>query len=333
MGSARLILSFVLGLGVLAGILVFVYFQRGEPGGPEEARPDASAVQSQAEATETLEENLEDARKETSELRIELDETKAALARLEAQKATEAQTPSTTEPETYEGEEPPAEEGAGEKEKPTLEQIAESIAKSPMAKTQFTALTEMIYGSVLEEMALSEEDEKLVRDLLIESFAEQAALSQYAMVQENVTAKEWKQWENEENARLSEELRAALSPESFEAWEAFEADAVQRRLTGQFEPQVRTYSSGLTPENHDLVLEVAVQEFMAVQDEFEQSDQLYTLRSNIDMQLTALSHMRTRFQELLDGDQYREANRWLELGETQLNGVRPPDPEGESAGT
>lgn len=330
MGNPRLIMAFVLGLTALAGILVFTFVQRNQASAPEVAPPEAGAIALQ---NVVLEESLEDARTETAALQTELDETKAALAKLEADKATEAQTPSTAEPETAEGEEAPEEEGSGEKEKPTMEQIAESIAKNPMAKTQMTALTEMIYGSVLREMSLSVEDEKLVRDLLTESFTEQTVLRQYAMSQENVTAKEWKQWENEENARLAEELKAALSPESFEAWEAFEADSTRRSLEGQFKPQILAYSSGLTDENHDLVVQVAVEEFMMVQDEFEQSDQIFSLRSNIDMQLTALGQMRPRLQEFLDEDQYREANRWLELGETQLNGVRPPDPEEKSAGT
>ena len=164
-----------------------------------------------------------------------------------------------------------------------------------------------------------------LRDLLLDRQKEQLALASYAMQLGDVTGREYAGWEAAESDRLAEQVRALLSDDEYEAWSEYEAGVDERAMDANLRNQISTFSSGLTQENHDLVVQVAVEEFLAEQNAIWESDRLYDQTEAAMFQLRAMGSMRERLTPLLSADQYQELDNFLTMGENMMRQMLPKD--------
>lgn len=96
-------------------------------------------------------------------------------------------------------------------------------------------------------------------------------------------------------------------------------------MDGNLRNQIRMFSSGLTPENHDLVVQVAVEEFLAEQNAIWASDRLYDQTEAVMFQLRAMDAMRERLTPMLTAEQFQEVEYFLTMGENLLRSALPKD--------
>ena len=255
---------------------------------------------------------VEDAR----ELTAELAEANARIATLEQQlAASDTETASTENAEA--GEQSDTAHTGNEDEPRTLEEMRARLSENAAVSAQVQALTEMAYADFFGAVELDAETKNAIRQALRDSQLEQITLAQYA-IQEEATGRDYGEWKREERERLNEQMRALLSPENHEVWEGYEETLDQRMLEATFENQFNAFASGLTPENHELAMTVAVEEFLEEQWALENSEETFTEADNFQFQLDAMAAMRERLQPVMEEDQFRELENWLTMGENVM---------------
>lgn len=259
-----------------------------------------------------------DAVKKVRELTAKLAEANAQITALEEQ-LSDAETAAAleTSEDAEAGEEAESEDGEDEDETRSLDEMREQIRDNAGVAAQVKALTEMAYADFFGAVELNTETKSALRQILVDSQLEQAALARYA-IQEGVTGREYGEWKREERERLNEQVRALLTADNHAVWQEYEDAFDQRMLEATFENQLRAFSSGLTPDNHDTVMSVAVEEFLAEQWDLENSDEPFTQNANIQLQLDAMNAMRERLQPVMEEDQYNELDNWLTMGENVM---------------
>ena len=256
-----------------------------------------------------------------AELQEVRDELEQALKRIEELETDAAE--SATETEEAEAED------AEDEEKPKLDydEILEKIRSNPQAKAQMRAITELTYADLLNSLELDAEAKSTLRDLLVDSQIAQVALTQFTMQEGNVTGRELAGWEQEERDRLAGQVKELLDGEDFEEWEDYAESIDERTIRASLENQIPAFASGLTPENIDLVLEVAVEEFLNEQNAIRQTDEIYTAAEPFLFQLRAMQSMRDRLGPLLGEDQFRELETWIDMAENLMRSTMPEDEE------
>ncbi len=277
---------------------------------PEEPMPDAGV----AEDTAALEGDLEQTEAERNRLESELAEAEARIKALESDAEMTAESTVEEEVEPVAPETEPAKD-----EELSLNDIRARIQDNPSAKVQLKALSELVYADFLNGVEMDAETKAEVRRLLAESFTENMALNQYGLRSEEATWSDVRAWTLDERALLDEELRGQLSSDAYAAWTEYSADLDARQLDSTLRNQIRALASGLTPDNFELVMGVAVQEFRAEQIALEQSNELFTMEENVNYQLRAMDAMRTQLQGVLSADQFAELQNFLTFGENALN--------------
>jgi len=125
-------------------------------------------------------------------------------------------------------------------------------------------------------------------------------------------------WTLEERAILDEQLRGYLDGDAYATWSAYAADVDAMQLDSQLRNQVRTLASGLTPQNLDLVMQVAVQEFRAEQIALENAKAPFTMEENVNYQLRAMETMNAQLQGLLSEEQFAELQNFITFAQNLL---------------
>lgn len=270
--------------------------------------------------TEVVEPAGDDGEREA--LEAALGESQARVAKLEEEAAANAAAGEAMPVEVVAEEEMTPEPEADEPDgtPPTLDEIREKVAGNPMAKAQITALAELSFSDFLNALDVEPDVKAQVREIIGASYLENIALTQFAMVSGDKTWAEVKGWQLEERAYLSEQLAAVLSDEAYATWEAYVPEIEVRELEGSLRSQIQTMSSGLTPENFQMVMDVAVEEFRGEQIALEQSEELFTAQENIRYQLRAIDGMRERVQGVMEDGQTAELENFLTMAETVLTG-------------
>ncbi|MFP6582953.1 MAG: hypothetical protein VCD00_10430 [Candidatus Hydrogenedentota bacterium] len=262
---------------------------------------------------------------EAEEIRTELEERLAVsqeqVKLLEAKAAEVAKLLEQINQSEEEAEEETPEE---EREK-TLEDIRAKIEKNAVAGAQIKALTEMIYADFINGLDLDPDTKAELRALLAESYMETIALSQYATADGEIPWSEVDSWTREERAYLDEQLRALLSDEEYATWSEYSSTIDERQLEGTLRTQIRSFASGLTDENFEIVMQVAIEEFRAQQIALEQSNTPFTQSENILYQIRAMTEMRNRLGEYLSEAQYAEIENWLTMAENLMNSQLPQE--------
>ena len=294
----------LVGLAAIGGGYLLLSSSNDEPATDTGATEEAATLQGDLEQTEA----------ERTRLESELAEAEARIEALESDAATTEMAAESTDVEAV----APAED-AVEEEPLSLNDIRARIQDNPAAKVQLKALSELVYADFLNAVEMDAETKAEVRRLLTESFSENMALNQYGLQSEEATWSDVRAWTLDERALLDEELRAQLSGDAYAAWTEYSADLDARQLDSTLRNQIRALASGLTPDNFELVMGVAVQEFRAEQIALEQSNELFTMEENVNYQLRAMDAMRAQLQGVLSEDQFAELQNFLTFGENALN--------------
>lgn len=258
----------------------------------------------EASAEPAIIEPAEDHTAELADLRDKLAKANARIAELEATAAAPPPVAPAPEPEPEE----PA------KKKPTLDEIRAEFEKNNALKAQFQALTELIYADLLNDLDLDPETKAALRQLLLDAQMEELALTQYAMSQGDIPWSQVAQWQDEERAILDEQIRALLANDQFKKWQEFAANYDERALEGNLRNQIRAFASGLSDENFEAVMQVALEEFLSEQNTLNNSNTPFTRAENMRYQIRAMERMRERLREYLPPDQFAEINNWLNMG-------------------
>ncbi len=251
---------------------------------------------------------VDDHSAELADLRDQLAKANARIAELEAEAVPAAPEPAAAEPAP----EPPAPEEP--QKTPTLDEIRDALAKNSGARAQFQALTELIYADLLNDLNLDPETKAALREMLLDAQIEELALAQYAMQKGDIPWNKVAEWRDDERALLDEQIRALLSPDKYKTWQEYAATIDERSLEGSLRNQIRAFASGLTDENFEAVMQVAVEEFLAEQNKLNNSNTPFTTAENLRYQIRAMEQMRERLREYLTADQFAEINNWLNMG-------------------
>lgn len=314
----KYVITFILGALVAAGA---TYLLMNKPTvtpvastlGTTELQTDLKLA---LETQELLKDKLTKAEEQINALLAEAAEKKLAM-----------ETETAADPETEEEEAAEDGEETEKDRKKSMEEILAEIKDNPMASAQIQAMTELAYADFLNSIELDPDTKAKLRALLNESFMETAALNQYAMQDGEATWKELAEWKAEERDFLNQQLQALLPEDAQTAWSEYSADIDAHTLDGILRNQIKAFASGLTTENFESVVQVAVEEFRAEQLALENSDTLYNSVENIYYQLRALAAMRERLQNFLNAEQFAEINNFLTMGENVLNSQLPDNGE------
>lgn len=284
----------------------------------EAAPPTTTPVSGEAQAVEA---RLTEAQARAASLETDLDAARAQIAELEDRLAKAEEAAPTPKPEATSPPPQDVQDAKADARKASLEEFRRQFQNNPAVSAQVRGLMELSYADVLNQ--LPPDLRSAVRELLLESQMEQMALARYAIELGDVTYREYNQWSREETGRLAEQLKELMTPQEFAQWEQHIAQAEARLLDATFENQLRAFASGLTPESHELIRQVAVEEFMAEQERLRNSEVLYTAEESILYQLRAMEHMRERLAPVLPADQFQELENWFRMGENVLRANLP----------
>lgn len=313
-GVAIVLLVF-LGLG--AGLFL-LKAEDQEPPAPSSTAVDTSEHLAETEAErESAVEALAEAEARIRELEATVAEKESEVEELN-QAAIEMAAVENAE-EDAEGEE------IEDSREASVEEILDQLRSSPQAKVQLQALTEAMYGDFINGVELDAETKAEVRRLLGESFMEATALSQYAMRNGEYSWQEVTEWQQQERDYLNSQLNDILPDDAKQAWEAYAANVDEHQLEGQLRNQIRLFASGLTDENYETVMQVAVEEFRAEQMALEQSDTLFNTTENIYYQFRAMDAMRERLEGFLPPDQFTEIDNFFTMANNLLSAQLPQE--------
>ncbi len=288
-------------------------------------RANESTVPSQHEdQLAALKQELSRADAERAELQTTLAAAEARNRELEAAVEETKQPAPAATVETEKPAEPDATKD-DERRKQSLDEIREAIRANAGAEAQVKALTELMYADFLNSLDLDPEAKAELRRLLTESLLESLSLRQFAITEGDIPWSEVRGWELDERAYLDAKLKELLPKEAYAEWTNYFQDIDEHQLEGNLRNQIRAVASGLTPENFELALQVAVEEFRAQQFVLEQSHQPFTGAENIYYQLRAMEAMRARLTTLLPPDQLAEIENWLTMADRLLTAQLPQD--------
>ena len=311
----RYVAVFLLGAILSAGGVYFATLE-SEPAAPPVVETVAAADDSvNAELAKNLQSALDISNARIAELEAELAAANAMSAGL-------MESMEEAKEEVAEAEEELDED---EERKATLDEIRARLAENGVAQAQLKALTEMMYADFINSLDLDPEAKALLREALARSFMEQMALSQYAIQNGEIPWDQVKAWELEELGYLNDQLSGILSADEYRSWEDYAANMEERQLDGALRNQIKAFATGLTPENFDLVMQIAIEEFRAEQLALEQSTTPYTMSENVMYQIRAMQAMRERLQGYLSEEQFAEIENWLTMAENLLMSQLPQD--------
>jgi hypothetical protein len=254
-----------------------------------------------------LEKAAESAKAESVQLRSDLTKAEARVRELEAQASAAEPAPPEPAVKPESAPEPPP-------KKPTLDEIRAALQKNSAASAQIQALTEMMFAELFNGLQLDPETKAALRQLLLDEQMEEIALAQYAMRKGDVPWNEVAKWREDERAALDQQMQALLSAEAYKTWHDYATAIDDRTVEVSLRNQIRAFASGLTDENFEIVMTVALDEFRAEQQALERSNTLYTAAENMNYQIRAMEAMRERLQQALPADQLAEIENWLTMG-------------------
>ena len=302
---------------VAAGILFFVIRNADSPD-PVSSTGETAELQEDLERTEAdraqLQEELSAAQERIQQLEEAAVETDSLVEEL-----------NRTAAKSGEPAEEAAEEHDEEEDELTLDDVRARIRDNAQATAQIQALTGLVFADFLNAVELDADVKAEVRKLLGESYLEVSAFSGYAMRKGNLTWREVAEVRLEERAFLSDALEEVLPDDAFQTWSDFAQNIDAHVLYGTLRNQIRALAGGLTEENFEVVMDVAVEEFLAEQAALERTDELFTQSENIYYQFRAMETMGDRLQEILPEDQYAEVENFFAFAENALNAQLPKE--------
>lgn len=208
-----------------------------------------------------------------------------------------AETPQTPE-ESFDGGELEA-----ETDKPEAEESENQIREKNLLRVQMGAMTDMAYKPFFDEMNFTDEVRAAVRDALTEFGVTRQQRQNDAFRRGDVSARSVRADRDLAMETLRGRLQLLLSADQFAQWQAYEPDSNRILFEGILEGQLNMLASDLTAENLQLVRETMAEELARYLDQFENSDELYTLANFNQAQARALQDSLESLGEALDEDQ------------------------------
>lgn len=121
--------------------------------------------------------------------------------------------------------------------------------------------------------------------------------------------------------RMRDELSYFLSPEELAVFDEYQATLPERLLEQSYSIELNMYASGLTPENHAMVLDVLVEEMLFMGTETASSSSVP--ETDYAGLMDVYGRVRERFAGVFDEGQQAILDRYLEYQESMFEMMRP----------
>ncbi len=234
-------------------------------------------------------------------LEEKLRETEAKLAEANAllAEASQADSPVPMEEEAPEVSEAVPDDGKNDEEA----NDAEPSQQERIAQAQAGAMVDMIYGDLLAELGLTPEQAAPFKEAMAANMLKEQKLMQGAFKSKDRTAKSVHAERADLEASLRAKLTDVLTPEELTAYDNYEPVADQILYEKLVEGQLNMLASGLNEENRILTSQVVAEELVREIEQFDQSEDLYTMTNFNAAQARALHSSLDRMGDALDADQ------------------------------
>ncbi len=234
-------------------------------------------------------------------LEEKLRETEAKLAEANAllAEASQPDSPVPMEEEAPEVSEAVSDDGKDDEEA----NDAEPSQQERIAQAQAGAMVDMIYGDLLAELGLTPEQAAPFKEAMAANMLKEQKLMQGAFASKDRPAKSVRAERLTLEASLRAKLTDVLTPEELAAYDNYEPVADQILYEKLVEGQLNMLASGLNEENRILTSQVVAEELVREIEQFDQSEDLYTMTNFNAAQARALHSSLDRMAEALDADQ------------------------------
>jgi len=180
---------------------------------------------------------------------------------------------------------------------------AEPSQQERIAQAQAGAMVDMIYGDLFAELGLTPEQAAPFKEAMAANMLKEQKLMQGAFASKDRTAKSVRAERLALEASLRAKLTDVLIPEELTAYDNYEPVADQILYEKLVEGQLNMLASGLNEENRILTSQVVAEELVREIEQFDQSEDLYTMTNFNAAQARALHSSLDRMGDALDADQ------------------------------
>ena len=202
----------------------------------------------------------------------------------------------------------PAEEAAGGMA--NIFKMFEGEQGKKFAEASADAAMAMQYSDLFTELALPPETEQKVRGI-IRDYMVRAMQASAEFMKGGATPESAKKFEDDFEAEMRTALSKVLTNEGMAIFDEYEAGAPERMLRKSFEMQLGMFAPALTEENRTMVIDVMVEEMMALEQE---PGSLATMADSgaIQAQLNALDRSRQRLSTVLEEQQMTQVDGFIQ---------------------
>jgi hypothetical protein len=178
-----------------------------------------------------------------------------------------------------------------------------------------------MYGELFKELNLPPETEAQVREILIDSMAEQVSQGFDAM-NGKADSEEMRKNMEAHGQKLRAELATVLTADELAVFDEYEANKEQRMLESSIDVQLTMFAKGLTEENRTLLRDVIVEEMTAQGTWMNNPESYANPGGAIDRQITAFRTARDRVVPALPEDQAAHVDAFIEQMEGMMDTQR-----------
>jgi hypothetical protein len=198
-----------------------------------------------------------------------------------------------------------------------------------------------MYGRLFKQLNLPPETEARVREILVDSMANQVAASFDAM-NNKADPEEIRKNMEAHGQKLRDELATVLTEEELAVFDEYEANKGRRMLESSLDMQLSMFAGGLTEENQTMFRDVIVEEMLAEGVGIDDPENYTNPGSVMDRQAAAFQRARDRVVPVVDEGQAAHIDAFVQqmagMMETQRqfiesfmgsNDAQEETPEGE----
>lgn len=190
-----------------------------------------------------------------------------------------------------------------------------------MARMSAQMSLPMMYGGLFSELNLPPETESRVREILIDSIAEQISMGFDAMNGDADPGELQKSMEAL-GRKLRDDLATVLSADELAAFDAYEADKGRRMLESSLDMQLGMFANGLNEENRVMFRDVVIEEMSAGGDWMNAPENYTNPGAAIDRQMEAFRAARDRTAPVMDEDQAARVDAFVDLMSSMMETQR-----------
>jgi hypothetical protein len=171
-----------------------------------------------------------------------------------------------------------------------------------------------MFAELFADLNLDPEAKAALRQLLLDEQIEETSLAQYAISKGDIPWNQVAKWRADERAYLDQQVKGLLSADAYKKWQEYSATTDDRQVESSLRNQIKAFASGLSDENFETVMQVAMEEFRTEQSNLDHSNTPFTTAENLNYQIRAMENMRARLEQALPADQFGEIDNWLNMG-------------------